>query len=116
MAGSSKSYFRKDPGSWTTTPISKVITHPFDPSQTITITANLVEQFEFNPGTPTIDPSNGQCTSNTGDAEYFAQEGSGGVGGTCDGGVPGGGPEHNMGGAQINNEPFTSQAGYHECP
>ena len=73
----------------------------------------------------------GLCTANTGDVEYFAQEGTStdasiphpdwpgenfqGDTGTCDGGIPGGGPEDNMGGAQINNEPFTSDGSYHAC-
>ena len=124
MAGTSKSYFRKslaqqESGIYTTS-------HPDWPGKGMTV----MPQFVYNPGDHTMDPATGLCTGNTGDPEYFAQEGSGGAmttggslaspdgyaGGTCDGGEKGGGPEHNMGGAQINNDPFTSQPGYHECP
>jgi hypothetical protein len=121
MAGSSKSYFRKTvaaqrAGTYT-------VEHP-DGLGTMTV----IPQFQFNPGSATMN-TNGLCTANSGDVEYFAQEGSGGamttggslaspdgyVGGTCDGGEKGGGPEQGMGGPQENHEPWTSQGGYQAC-
>jgi hypothetical protein len=128
MAGPSKSYFRK--------------THADQIADTYTTThpdwgtpMTVVPQFLYNPGDATMD-SNGLCTANTGNVEYFSQEGSGGamstggslanpdgyVGGTCDGGQKGGGPEHNMGGAQMNSggghsnpDGSITPGGYHDC-
>ena len=88
MAGTSKSYLRKTQaqqlaGIYTTT-------HPDYPGKTMTV----VPQFTYNPGVATMN-DDGHCTANAGDEEYFSQT-------TADGGVPGGGPEHGFGGAQLN--------------
>ena len=129
MAGPSKSYFRKTHAQQ----IADTYTteHPDYPGRTMTI----IPQFLYNPGDATMN-AEGHCTSNTGDVEYFAQEGSGGamstggnlaapdgyVGGSCDGGIVGGGPEHNMGGAQMksggghsNADGSITPGGYHDC-
>ena len=118
MAGGSKSYFRKShalqiSGTYT-------VTHP-DWGTAMTV----VPQFVYNPGDYPVSHENGLCLSRANsNAEYFAQEGSGGAlnsttgqfeGGTCDAGQPGGGPEREMGGAQENHPPFTSASGYHDC-
>ena len=96
MAGSSKSYLRKtqaqqDAGIYTTE-------HPDYPGKTMTV----MPQFLYNPGTPTNE-SDGYCSANDGDVEWFAQVDP------DDGGVPGGGPERGFGGVQldVNGNPVT---------
>jgi hypothetical protein len=117
MAGTSKSYFRK--AFATSEAQTYTVAHP-DGLGTMTI----IPQFLYNPSGETAMTNVGACSANTGNAEYFAQEGNSGEfnttsggyeGGTCDAGNPGGGPEENMGGAQENHLPFTDVSGYHDC-